>query len=251
MVSPSLEGVVTTKVVWEVPFRPHAAVRLVVQKTLSQVHVTKLNQFNDLVLLPGPRLPWNHFQVADVSSELILGGRVDTVHQRLTKEFASWMHQVETFLQSTATDLDSAAVGRGRHVSLNKVPLTESTAPFEPLTAGPLALWLPLSHWLDTFVKVDKDRRGLKATMFSKLTGALQKAQDQWVHVEGCRNLLCCPFQSSHSHTRQMHTITARAHNIAKVVHNQFLKNKGDQWKDLVRSFTDGTGKKAFQCEKS
>ena len=41
------------------------------------------------------------------------------------------------------------------------------------------------------------------------------------------------------------------AHNIAKVVHKRFLKNQGDQWQELVRSFTEGTGKKAFRYVKN
>lgn len=119
-----------------------------------------------------------------------------------------------------------------------------------------MALWLPLSHWLDTFVKVSKDRRGLKATMFSKLTGALQRVQDQWVYVEGCHFrsavMFCAALSRVATLTQDKCTqLQQDAHNIAKVVHKRFLKNQGDQWQELVRSFTEGTGKKAFRYVKN
>ena len=62
----SLAGVCSLQVLWEVPWRPHGAVKIAIAWNFMKIRVPQLRLYKDVPLLEGPRLPWSSFERGNV-----------------------------------------------------------------------------------------------------------------------------------------------------------------------------------------
>jgi hypothetical protein len=62
----ALAGVCSLQVLWEVPWRPHGAVKITIAWNFMKIRVPQLRLYKDVPLLEGPRLPWSSFERGNV-----------------------------------------------------------------------------------------------------------------------------------------------------------------------------------------
>ena len=117
----NLEAHVAVDVVWEVPWKPHAAIKVAVNKEVSEIPVPQLVQFPKFQNLPGPRLPWESF-TTEIEPNLFGEGCEPT--DLGTLRFANWAAQMESYLFSVYTD--KSPKGRGWSLEVVQKPLASS-----------------------------------------------------------------------------------------------------------------------------
>ena len=96
-----------------VPWRPHVALQIDVQQTFELEQFPVLTRHRPIAALQGPNLPWGDFLVDETQVELkwLTGHRECSSDECLTKGYAAWASQAESFL--LGSDVTASASGRG------------------------------------------------------------------------------------------------------------------------------------------
>ena len=166
--SKRLQDVIQVQVIWDVPWRPHAALQVSLQGQIGQMTM--------------PRLPWEAY--AKQLQVQLLGSQHSDM---LTQTFGDWIAQAEAYLQATLTDLGVGDTGRGVEVQIQEKPgnpwLSRSLAANRPGivgTAGTLAGGTPE----DAEEKCKQNQR-LMQVMFCKIMGSLNQVAVLWKGWDG------------------------------------------------------------------
>jgi len=253
----ALAGVCSLQVLWEVPWRPHGAVKITIAWNFMKIRVPQLRLYKDVPLLEGPRLPWSSFERGNVRLRNELAcPRHQFLDTDLSQLFGDWMAQAGGWLTSVETDLDTKSLGRGVHVAIEMQPLAMPDIPLERLWKNPsLDYWQALAAWVETFQRhtgFDKPAtRDLKVRMRELIGKAAARIENLRVELEGLH------FDEARKLKSLLYKVGfLKANDLANVVHDlgllkhyflkTLLKLKAEEWATTVQEMIKGSGKSAF-----
>ena len=257
VVHSSLAGLVSLQVDWEVPWRPHAALRLRLAWQHLRLLVPKLKAYKDVPLLEGPRLPWSTFELETVQlcNELVCP-RQQFCDEELSHVFGAWMAQAEGWLKSVETDVDPKDLGRGVHVAIEMQPLAMPEVVEGRFWKHPsLEFWQTLSSWVETFQRhkgcYTPVVKALNGRLFQLIVRAAAKVETWWVELD----------ELHYTHAWKLQTLLFRIGTLSvsvlsRVVHDvsmlkkwflkSFLHIKAEEWACTVQNMVKGSGRSAF-----
>ena len=171
-----LEGVLALEVVTEVPFKPHFGLNLRLRGDLAVKPVLTLDSPERIPILPGPRLPWHTFAVAEGAAAVELPGLHDEPSTMMRK-FASWSAQAEAYLQSVLTDVGVS--GRGRRIVLVSKPRVQPEPPAAVWDSSGLNFWSTLRRLVDDALRL-RSQPGLQQTLFQQAALKASASEQFW-----------------------------------------------------------------------
>ena len=176
LTSRDLEGGLQLEVETQVPFAPHFALSVQLRADLAVQEVPTLHRVDKIPALPGPRMPWKHFEVAPGEVEIALPG--EKAHSPSTIAFAAWSCQAEAYLMSVSTEQYTA--GRGRIIRISQQPRVPPTVPEAVWDSSNLTFWATLQRLVKAARSNSSDTT-LKTGFFRMIADKAARTANFWV----------------------------------------------------------------------
>ncbi|OLP81585.1 hypothetical protein AK812_SmicGene37862 [Symbiodinium microadriaticum] len=170
----------------EVPWSPHFLLQVNVSMEFGQQLLPSLTRYKPIVRFQGPTLPWSAYAAREVDVEWLPGvDQPPCCSCELSREFASWAKQAESYLQ--ATQPEPAQTGRGCNLKFTQKPKVSVATKGQVWKDSTVGFWMILARWCGYLnAALAKDQwSGQAAEVFDRVVGMVPLMTVRWLPHDG------------------------------------------------------------------